>query len=150
MILDEVFKSIGTPSNLQETVNGTRAPILGASFVTRNKTELRFVRNHRRVVKHIPEILLLWQANCEASAVRSDKQLMEYLMKYTLKAEKSSATIDAIKKQVYENVSDDEPIRKMCQKLLLKTVTERDISVNEAMLLLNGENYVECSRQYIY
>ena len=149
-ILDEVVKSVGTPSNLQETVNGRRAPILGASFVVRNKTELRFVRNHQRIVKHIPELLLLWQANCEASIVQGHKQLMEYLMKYTLKAEKSSATIDAIKKQVYEKVSDDEPVRKLCQKLLMKTVTERDISVNEAMLLLNGENYVECSRQYRY
>ena len=149
-ILDEVVKSVGTPSNLQETVNGRRAPILGASFVIRNKTELRFVRNHQRVVKHIPELLLLWQANCEASAVQGDKQLMEYLMKYTMKAEKSSATIATIKKQVYEKVSDDEPIRKLCQKLLMKTVTERDISVNEAMLLLNGENYVESSRSYRY
>ena len=105
-------------------------------------------RNHPELVNHIPEILLLWLANCESKVVQSYPQLINYVLKYTLKPEQKSATLQSIEKKLLETTDDDQVVRRFCQRMLMETVSQRDISVNEAFLILNKDEYVEYSRQF--
>ena len=100
------------------------------------------------MVNHIPEILLIWLANCEAKVGQSYPQLINYVLKYTLKPEEKSATLESIEKKLLENTDDGQVVKKFCQRMLMETVTQRDISTNEAFLILNKDDYVEYSRQF--
>ena len=59
----------------------------GASIVN---GKLSLIRNHPTIVQHIKEMPLIWGANTEAQIVTSWRQLLMYIHKYVLQAEKPS------------------------------------------------------------
>ena len=130
------------PLNREDILGGKKGPFLGASYVYDTimlTDKLVMNRNHPAIVNHIPEILLIWIANIEAKVVQTYPQLINYVMKYTLKPEKKSDTLKSIESKLLEQAKDDQVVRKFCQRILMETVTQRDISVNEAFLILNKD-----------
>ena len=107
----------------------------GAEF---HRNELKFLRNHPTVVHHVPELLLLWGANIEGRPVQSYKQVLRYLLKYMFKDEPNSSPFQAITKAVIEATADEEPVRRLFQRLLMKTVGEHDLSKQECHHILAG------------
>ena len=137
-ILDKVLKltedMVGEVCR-KEIICGRKAPLLGASFVPKKvkgywRDEITYARNHPDIVHHIPELLLLWLANCDGRAVQSYPQLIRYVLKYTLKPEVKSATLQEIEDNLWKNTADDTVVRKFCQRMLMDTVSKRDVSVN--------------------
>ena len=61
---------------IQRTV--TEEDELGASIDDYN---LHLIRNHTRLVQHIPEILSVWQANTDAKLIKDVPTLIEYVIK---------------------------------------------------------------------
>ena len=108
------------------------------------------IQNHPFFVRHIPEILSLWRANVESNIVTSWPMLLNYILKYTLKPEVKSESLDSIEEKVLQQVNEECPLRKALSKILTNTITERDISINEALLILHRESYVEFSRKFRY
>ena len=120
-ILDKVVKltedMVGDVSR-QEIICGRKAPLLGASFVPKKvrgywRDEITYARNHPDIVHHIPELLLVWLANCDGRAVQSYPQLINYVLKYTLKPELKSATLQEIEDKLRKNTADDTVVKKI-------------------------------------
>ena len=118
----------------------------GAEFL---RNELKFLRNHPTVVHHVPELLLLWGANIEGRPVQSYKQVLRYLLKYMFKDEPNSSPFQAITKAVIEATADEEPVRRLFQRLLMKTVGEHDLSKQECHHILNGFDFVQFSMDFV-
>ena len=112
-------------------------------------SNLKFLRNHRTLVHHVPELLIIWGANVEGRPVQSYAQVTRYLLKYMMKGEPSSPSFSAISKAVVESVRDEEPVRKAIQKIIMKTVGEHDLTKQECHHILNGFEFVELSRKFI-
>ena len=119
---------------------------VGANF---DNGTLKFLRNHPTIVHHIPELLLLWGANIEGRPVQSYKQVLRYLLKYMFKDEPNSSPFQAITKSVVEAIGEEEPTRRLFQKILMKTVGEHDLSKQECHHILNGLDFVTFSEQFV-
>ena len=107
--------------------------------------ELLLLRNHQDLNNHIPEILVIWNANCDQKTIISYDQVLKYLLKYILKAEKRSDFYTNIRKFISTKIDDDTEMKKTFQRILLRNVGERDMPVNEAMLIAQDQPYVEMS-----
>ena len=88
---------------------------------------LELIRNHPRIVTHIPEILLVWRGNTDAQIVKSYKQLLQYILKYMFKPETGSETFTNVVRSLTENCEDESPVRKLFCRVLLKTLNEHDM-----------------------
>ncbi|MBM3938769.1 MAG: hypothetical protein FJ333_08995, partial [Sphingomonadales bacterium] len=119
---------------------------VGAEF---NRSELKFLRNHPTLVHHVPELLLMWGANLEGRPVKSYKQVLRYLLKYMFKDEPNSAPFQSITRSVISNMANEEPVRRLFQKILMKTVGEHDLSKQECHHILNGFEFVEFSQKFV-
>ena len=91
----------------------------GAMFHT-NKLQVQ--RNHPRIVMHIPELLSVWRGNTDQKLIESLDQLLNCILKYTLKPEAGSVTFRNIIKALTENEDNNSPVRRIFQKALIKTV----------------------------
>ena len=111
--------------------------------------ELLFIRNHPTLVHHIPEFLAVWGANVETRPVKSLKQVMRYLLKYLVKPEPNSPPFESLLKSVVEEANEDEEVRKVLQKILMKTVGEHDLCIQECLHIINGFPVVEFSRKFV-
>jgi hypothetical protein len=58
--------------------------------------KLKFWRNHPTVVHHVPEFLLIWEANIKGPRVESYQQVFLFLLKYMMKDEPNSAFFSAV------------------------------------------------------
>ena len=116
----------------------------GSGFL---KGQHHLVRNHPRLVAHIPEILQVWRGNTDAQIVKSVQQLLEYLLKYMLKPEVSSEAFSNVVKSITNNFDEDSPVRKLFGSLLMKTLSEHDYSRTEAFKIFSPEPFVLMSRQ---
>ena len=112
--------------------------------------KLQFLRNHPRFVMHIPELLPIWRGNIDQKLIDSPQHLLKYVLKYLLKPEEGSLAFTDIIKTLTSNAASTTPIRKIFQKILLKTVSEHDISKNECWKIVSGEPYVIFSRPFRY
>ena len=63
-----------------------------------------------------------------------------------MKNETQSDFFTSIAKTVIEKLDDEAPVRKSVQKILLNSVGQRDMSVNECMLITHNKLYVEFSK----
>ena len=107
---------------------------------------LTMLRNHPDIVTHIPELLVIWGANTDQKIITAYPQLLNYLLKYIMKNETESDFFTNIAKSVISNIDDEAPVRKAAQKILLKSIGQRDKSLNECMLLVHNQPYVLYSR----
>ena len=96
----------------------------GASIVN---GKVCLIRNHPRLVQHIKEMPLIWGANTEAQIVTSWRQLLMYILKYVMKAEKPSDAFNRIGKELLQKEGVNMPVRKLFSRLLINSI-DRDIS----------------------
>ena len=108
-----------------------------------------FVRNHPDLVHHIPEFLTAWCANVETRPVKSYDQVIRYLLKYLVKPEPNSPSFNSMLKAVIEGTNENDALRKVMQKILMKTVGEHDLSLQECLHILNDFPIVEFSRKFV-
>ena len=135
----------GLEPQSEESVTDINA-FLGATFTS--KGEFKYLRNHPDLVNHIPELLLVWRANIESKVVTSFPQLLKYILKYVLKPEEQSATLASILAKVSDKCDDDAPIKRVFQKLLMTTVSDRDVSRAECFQNIHGEEHVKYSKKF--
>ena len=107
---------------------------------------IKLLRNHPDLVTHIPELLTIWGANTDQKVITSYPQTLNYLLKYIMKPETQSDFFTSVAKSVIEKLDDEAPVRKSIQKILLNSVGQRDMSVNECMLICHNKLYVEYSK----
>ena len=86
-----------------------------------HKGGMLLLRNHPRLVTHIPALLNIWQANIEGRPVKNYQQVVRYLIKYMMKEEPNSSSFDAIMRASIEEVDEDDPVRKVFMKTLNRT-----------------------------
>ena len=110
--------------------------------------KLTLLRNHARLVMHVPELLIIWRGNIDAKLIESVEQTLKYILKYMMKPEVGSLAFSDIVKQLTEKASEDCQVRKLFQSVLLKTVSEHDISKNECFKIISAEPYVKFSRPF--
>ena len=119
----------------------------GAEFEDR---KIQLLRNHPRIVVHVPEIALIWRGNTEAKMIDCPKAFVKYISKYMLKPEVPSLPFKDIVKTLTLNAEDNTPVRKIFQKIMMKLVSEHDMSKNECWKVISGKHYVTYSRPFRY
>ncbi|MCH2545601.1 MAG: AAA family ATPase [Alphaproteobacteria bacterium] len=137
-VLDKVQVKI--PKTEDELINPF---IHGASY---DEGKLTLLRNHPNLVSHIPEMLMVWGGNTDQKTISSYDQLVNYLLKYVMKPEKQSDYYSKLAQAVAKKIDDTAPLRKAAQKILMSNIGNRDMSLNECMLICHNLPYVEYSR----
>ena len=130
------------PVRITKQINHPRNRITDGELVT--------MRTHQRLVRHIPEILSVWRANCEVTLVKSVQAIIKYVLKYCLKPEVASHSFEDIVKHLTENADDNDPVRKLFGRILLKTVGEHDLSLEECFTIISGAPYVVYTNEFAY
>ena len=122
----------------------------GATFgIIAYETKLQLLRNHHRVVPCIPEILQTWRGNTDTQLVESIPQLLQYILKYVMKAELSSAAFNEVVCKLIADTAPDTPVKKMCSQILMRTVSEHDYSRTECVRLFSEHPLVFMSRSFV-
>ncbi|XP_052132647.1 uncharacterized protein LOC113216172 isoform X1 [Frankliniella occidentalis] len=93
-------------------------------------------------------VIQLWRANMDASPVLSMKFMLRYIAKYTAKGEKQSVTCRELVGAILDDAGDEDSARSVIQKLLIKTVSERDYSAQEVCHILTGQPLHMSSRSF--
>ena len=119
----------------------------GAEIVNK---KVQLLRNHPRLVVHVPEIALIWRGNTEAKLIDCPRVFLKYISKYMLKPEVASLAFKDIVKTLTLNAEENTPVRKIFQKIMMKTVSEHDMSRNECWKVISGRKYVTHSRPFRY
>ena len=115
----------------------------GSGFI---KGCFNMIRNHSRIVTHIPEILVVWRGNTDAQIIRSLQDLLRYVLKYMFKPETGSETFQNVVNSLTANFDDESPVRRLFCRVLLKTLNEHDISRTEAYKIFSPNDFVLISR----
>lgn len=90
-----------------------------------------------------------WRANVDLKPVFSINAALQYICKYTSKAEPRSLPFSDLLNQILHNSDPNDPSITSIQRLLLHTVTERDISAQETCHLLLGIPLYHSSRRFV-
>ena len=109
---------------------------------------LQHARNHPRIVETISEFLLGWRGNTNTRFVESVHQLIEYLLKYIMKATAGSMSFANTVKDITIQTADDAKVTSVFQKLLMRNITEHDMSRTEAFRIALGMDFVFYSRKF--
>ncbi|CAB4412398.1 unnamed protein product [Rhizophagus irregularis] len=111
--------------------------------------ELLTARNDPYINPHNRIQLQGWRANVDLKPILSIHAALQYISKYASKAEPSSLAFFEIFKQILNNSNPDDSSLSPIQKLLLNSVSERDISAQETCHLLNGTALYHSSRSFV-
>ena len=111
-------------------------------------SELALARNHPRLVDHIQEVLLGWRGNNNIQIVKSLKQLLQYVVKYMLKASTGSASFHNTVKDITEQQDTNTTASSVFQKVLMRQITEHDMPRTEAARIVSGLPFVFYSRSF--
>lgn len=90
--IERILDGEGGRKIWEEVVRSDDFP-LGAGF---EYGKLRIVRNHPRIVMHVPELLVLWRGNVDQKLIDNPKQFLKYALKYLLKPEVGSLAFSDI------------------------------------------------------
>ena len=102
----------------------------------RGQPELITARNDPLINPHSRLQLQEWQVNVNLKPILNIYVALQYISKYTSKSESRSAAFSEIYNQILSVSKEDEASLITVQKLLLHSVSERDISVQETAHLL--------------
>ena len=105
------------------------------SFLEKDQKE-RFVfqcrRNDESLNRYNAFIISNWRANIDVQAVTSKHAAIEYVAKYAAKSEpRSNHYIELLTNIVHSEMSENDNARRAVQKLMIRTISERDISSQE-------------------
>ena len=131
-----------------ETIVGLLQNECAAAGASIKDGKLHIGRNHPRIVQTIQELLIIWRGNCDAKLVESLKALMKYVMKYVFKKEENSPSFDAVVKDLTEKTASDTPVRKLFQRILLKSIANHDMGYHEAHKIIEGKPHIEYSHAF--
>lgn len=109
---------------------------------------LVLARNHPRIVEHIQELLQGWRGNINIQIVKSLEQLLQYVVKYMLKATTGSASFHNTIKEITEQQDTDSNASSVFQKVLMRQITEHDMPKTEAARIASGLPFVFYSREF--
>ncbi|KAE8739488.1 hypothetical protein FOCC_FOCC015019 [Frankliniella occidentalis] len=110
--------------------------------------ELVTARNDSLLNKYMEWVIALWRANMDATPIVSLGFILRYIAKYTAKGEPRSQPCAELVKAVLEASGEDDSARSVIQKLLMKTVSERDYSAQEVCHILTGQPLYDSSRSF--
>ena len=162
----KVISEEGLTFSYQQPVRQSDKVQDGAEF--RGK-RLKSLRNHDRVVEHIPELLQIWRGNIDTKVISTVDNLLGYICKvssfksklkpllnitlifqYVTKPEAHSESCIDIVKKVLEKVDDiDDTTKRTIQRICMSFLKEHDINRNEAHLYLNADSLMITSRPTI-
>ena len=109
---------------------------------------LHLARNHPRIVDHIQELLQGWRGNINVQVVKSLQQLLQYVVKYMLKATTGSASFRSTIRDITMQQSTDSKAASIFQKVLLRQITEHDMPKTEATRIVLNLPFVFYSRDF--
>ena len=130
--------------SLYNTVHNKMEHHPGAEF---ESNELFLARNHPRLVITIQEFLLAWRGNTCTEIIKSIPQLLNYVLKYMLKATTGSKSFENTIKDITNETQDDARAASIFQKVLMRQITEHDMSRTEAFRIALGLPFVFSSRK---
>ena len=110
--------------------------------------ELKPARNHPRLVVTIAEFIIGWRSNNNTRFVESVHQLIEYVLKYIMKVTAGSKSFENTVKDITNQANDNSKVSSVFQKLLMRNITEHDLSRTEAFRLVLGKPLVFYSREF--
>jgi hypothetical protein len=108
------------------------------------------VRNDPYINPHNRLQLQGWRANVDLKPVLSIHAALQYISKYASKAEPRSESFTEIFNQILNNSNPNDLSLALIQKLLLNSVSERDISAQETCHLLLGLLLYHSSRTFVF
>jgi hypothetical protein len=106
-------------------------------------------RNDPLINPHSRLQLQGWRANVDLKPILSIHAALQYVAKYASKSEPRSAAFSEIFNQILSNSNPDDPSLTSIQKLLLNSVSERDISAQEASHLIQNLLLYHSSRTFV-
>ena len=77
--------------------------------------------------------------------MQSHKQVVDYLFKSRAK----QCPFAALCQTVIDKASDDDPVRKVFQQMLMKSIDEHDLNTQECFHILNGNDFVQFSMEIL-
>ena len=110
--------------------------------------ELLLARNHPRLVISITEFIVGWRGNTNTRFVQSVHQLIEYVLKYIMKVTAGSLSFANTVKDITNHTDESAKVSSVFQKLLMRNITEHDLSRTEAFRIALGMDFVFYSRQF--
>jgi ATP-dependent DNA helicase PIF1 len=111
--------------------------------------ELITARNDPLINPHNRLQLQGWRANVDFKPILSIHAALQYISKYASKAETRSGAFSDIYNQILCASNPDDPSLNSIQKLLLQSISERDISAQETSHLLLGIPLYHSSRSFV-
>jgi hypothetical protein len=126
---------------------------LPAAFIERSSgsDRKRFSpsRNDPWLNQHSTVLLLAWRANMDLQPVLDRTAAMKYVSKYASKPEVTSESYHQSLAAFCSRLPRHLPAERAAQSLFARMAADRDISAQEAVHLLLGENLVGCSRSFV-
>ena len=106
-------------------------------------------RNDSRLNRHQRLQLQGWRANCDIQIVIDYHACLEYLVKYTSKAEKASSVVKNAFTNVINKMNETSDTPGALKQVMLKTVGQRDYSIQEVMHHLLSIKFVNATNEVI-
>lgn len=124
-------------------------PINTKTGETKYKATIVTKRNDSRLNRHQPLQLQGWRANCDIQIILDYHACLEYLVKYTSKAEKMSSVVKSAFTNVVNKMTDTSDVDSTIKQLMLKTVGQRDYSIQEVMHHLLSLKFVSATQEVV-
>ena len=124
-------------------------PINTKTGETKYKAVIVTKRNDSRLNRHQPLQLQGWRANCDIQIVIDYHACLEYLVKYTSKAERASSVVKNAFTNIITKMNDTIDTPSALKQILLKTVGQRDYSIQEVMHHLLSIKFVSATHEVI-
>lgn len=99
--------------------------------------------------QHSKAVLLGWRANTDLQPVLDRAVAIRYISKYASKPETASESYWSALRDFCSRIPEDQPAENAVQRLFARMAADRDISTQEAVHLLLGEQLVGCSRAFV-
>jgi hypothetical protein len=106
-------------------------------------------RNDAWLNQHSKAVLLGWRANVDLQPVLDRMAAIRYISKYASKPETVSDSYCSALVDFCSRLPEDQPAENAVQRLFARMAADRDISAQEAVHLLLGEQLIGCSRAFV-
>ena len=162
-------ETIDDPQNLDQLIKAVQTHKCTKSYCQKNnscrfkfpkeltdESRLEFIddvltyfpaRNNAYINQFNEFVIKLWRANIDFQPVTNPYLIAQYITKYITKAEKSSKGFQEFLNEVMAEAGDS-TVKKIIQKILLKTPADRDYSFQEVCYILMGWNLYSSSRTF--
>ena len=108
-------------------------PVHTKSGQPRYKAVIVSKRNDSRLNRHQALQLQGWRANYDVQIIVDYQVCLEFLVKYTSKGEKTSSVVNNAFNTVVQKLSDTSDIHNSFKQTMIKSLGQRDYSIQEVM-----------------